>query len=117
MSRRHLTCRLERDPATGESVLSIRSGIRVIHQDRYRLSVLGAWVYRLHKLSGGGEVYDVRLEPGRSYCSCPGWLGARKCKHVASLAALCGCGIEVEVEVPNEVQAGVKVAPATGREG
>ena len=47
--------------------------------------------YRVHKLTGSQEVYDVRLTiEGHAECDCPGFTRWGHCKHVRMLAAL-GC--------------------------
>jgi hypothetical protein len=68
-----------------------------IGEDRYHVFPLAAHpevathAYRLKKLTGKGEVYDVRRDTeGHVECSCPGHTYHRKgapCKHLRALAA------------------------------
>jgi hypothetical protein len=66
-----------------------------IGEDRYHVVPLAAHpevaqaAYRFRKLTGGQEVYDVRLSPeGHAACDCPGCTYHRKpCKHLRTLAA------------------------------
>jgi hypothetical protein len=74
-------------------VLRLQSGKDV--PTYYRLTALAAdfgTAFRLEKLVGGTEVYDVNLLPvGRSTCECLGHLrhGHKTvCKHIASLSRL-----------------------------
>jgi hypothetical protein len=66
-----------------------------IGEDRYNVVPLAAHpavaqaAYRFRKLTGGQEVYDVRLSPtGHAECDCPGCTYHKKlCKHLRTLAA------------------------------
>ena len=71
-----------------------------IAEDRYHVFPLpihpevGHAAYRFRKLTGGQEVYDVRLDTeGHAECSCPGHTyhkAGKPCKH---LRALCATGM------------------------
>jgi hypothetical protein len=59
--------------------------------DRYLVSPLdpergdGGKGFRLQKLTGDGEVYDVRLTDQGPRCNCKGFRYRGRCKHVAML--------------------------------
>jgi hypothetical protein len=57
--------------------------------------------YRLHKHTGDGEVYDVRLTTeGHVECNCRGFQRWQHCKHVRALTA---AGMLPAVEAPLSV--------------